>query len=89
MIAENLRRIVGKEWVLDSESERRPYESDGLAAYRVLPLLVVLPQTTAQIASILWYCHTNGIGSVAIRTMGGSVMSNSDPWSGTAFLSGT
>jgi glycolate oxidase len=60
-IAEDLRRIVGNEWVLDRESERRPYESDGLSAYRALPLLVVLPKTTAQVAAILRYCHTNGI----------------------------
>jgi glycolate oxidase len=31
-IAEQLRRIVGREWVLDSEAERRPYECDGLTA---------------------------------------------------------
>jgi glycolate oxidase len=60
-IAEDLRHIVGKESVLDSESERRPYESDGLAAYRALPLLVVLPGSTAQVAAILRYCHTNDI----------------------------
>jgi glycolate oxidase len=32
-IAKRLRRIVGHEWVLDSEAERRPYECDGLTAY--------------------------------------------------------
>ncbi|RQS12157.1 FAD-binding protein [Burkholderia sp. Bp8998] len=56
-IAEDLREIVGEEWVLDSEVERRPYECDGLTAYTALPLLVVLPDTTEQISRILAYCH--------------------------------
>ena len=39
-IAERLRNVVGREWVLDAESERRPYESDGLMAY-VLAVVAV------------------------------------------------
>ena len=41
-IAATLRGIVGHEWVIENEAERRPYESDGLTAYSALPLLVVL-----------------------------------------------
>jgi hypothetical protein len=36
-IAERLPNVVGREWILDAESERRPYESDGLMAYSALP----------------------------------------------------
>src|SRR3546814_2381824 len=39
----------------------RPYESDGLTAYRQLPMVVELPETTAQVAAILKYCHAGGI----------------------------
>ena len=39
----------------------RPYESDGLTAYRQLPMVVVLPETTAQVAAVLAYCHGEGI----------------------------
>ncbi|HTF67334.1 MAG TPA: FAD-binding protein, partial [Edaphobacter sp.] len=60
-IAKRLRRIVGSEWVLDSEAERRPYECDGLTAYTALPLLVVLPETTAQVQLVLLYCHEERI----------------------------
>src|ERR1700745_743672 len=60
-IAKRLSRIVGHEWVLDSESERRPYECDGLTAYTALPLLVVLPETTAQVKLVLQYCHDERI----------------------------
>src|SRR5205809_6148716 len=56
-----LRRIVPGEGVIAAEREMRPYESDGLTAYRQLPMVVVLPATTAQVAGILRYCHREGI----------------------------
>jgi|SRR5579884_31439 len=56
-IAAALRRIVPGEGVIESEPERRAYESDGLTAYRQPPLLVVLPSTVAQVAAVLRYCR--------------------------------
>ena len=56
-----LRRIVPGESVIASEEAMRPYESDGLTAYRQLPMVVVLPETTAQVAAVLGYCHDEGI----------------------------
>ena len=56
-----LRRIVPGEGVVFSELERRVYESDGLTAYRQLPLVVVLPSTVAQVASVLRYCKETGL----------------------------
>ncbi len=60
-IAAALRSIVPGEGVIAAEREMRPYESDGLTAYRQLPMLVALPETTAQVAEVLRYCHENGI----------------------------
>jgi glycolate oxidase len=60
-IAAALRRIVPGEGVIDSANEMRPYESDGLTAYRQPPMLVVLPETTEQVSQILRYCHGEGI----------------------------
>src|ERR1700739_301859 len=60
-VAAKLRRIVGHEWVIDNEAERRPYESDGLSAYSALPLLVVLPGSTEEIRRILMYCREENI----------------------------
>ena len=60
-IVEALRRIVPAEGVIISEAERRAYESDGLTAYRQLPLLVVLPSTVEQVAAVLRYCKDLGI----------------------------
>ena len=56
-----LKRIVPGEGVIASEHAMRPYESDGLTAYRQLPMVVVLPETTAQVAAVLGYCHREGI----------------------------
>jgi glycolate oxidase len=56
-----LRRIVPGEGVIAAEREMRPYECDGLTAYRQLPMVVVLPETTAQVSRILKFCHSEGI----------------------------
>src|SRR6202166_4430996 len=56
-----LKRIVPGEGVIASEAAMRPFESDGLTAYRQLPMVVVLPETTAQVAAVLAYCHREGI----------------------------
>src|ERR1700680_2726919 len=56
-----LRAIVPGEGVIAGEREMRPFESDGLTAYRQLPMVVVLPETTQQVAQVLRYCHAEGI----------------------------
>lgn len=56
-----LRRIVPGEGVIAEEEELRAYECDGLTAYRQLPMIVVLPETTQQVSDILKYCHGSGV----------------------------
>jgi glycolate oxidase len=60
-IIDALRRIVPGEGVISSEMERRVYESDGLTAYRQLPLVVVLPSTVEQVAAVLRYCKDSAV----------------------------
>ena len=60
-IARALGAIVPGEGVIVEEDELRAYESDGLTAYRQLPMIAVLPETTAQVSAILRYCHENGV----------------------------
>ena len=60
-IASALRKIVSHESVIDSVTQMRPYESDGLTAYKQIPMLVVLPENTAQVSAILKYAHANNI----------------------------
>src|SRR5581483_3570607 len=52
-----LRQIVPGEGVIAAEREMRAYETDGLTAYRQLPMVVVLPETTRQVSEVLRYCH--------------------------------
>src|SRR6201990_3234755 len=59
-IVRALRAIV-PDGVISGEHEMRPYESDGLTAYRQLPMVVVLPHTVEEVAGVLRYCHANGI----------------------------
>jgi glycolate oxidase len=56
-----MRAIVPGEGVIAGEREMRPFETDGLTAYRQLPLVVVLPSTTQQVSDVLRYCHENNV----------------------------
>ena len=55
------RQIVGGEGVIAEEEALRPYECDGLSAYRQLPMVVVLPETTDQVSRILRLCGERGV----------------------------
>jgi glycolate oxidase len=56
-----LRAIVPGEGVISDPASLRAYESDGLTAYRQVPLVVVLPETTAQVSAILRWCNGAGV----------------------------
>ena len=60
-ICRDLCELVAADCVIDSVEGRRAYDSDGLSAYRQLPLAVVLPETVQQIAAVMKYCHNEGI----------------------------
>ncbi|MBT5455342.1 MAG: FAD-binding protein, partial [Rhodospirillaceae bacterium] len=60
-ILQELRRIVPGDGVIAEQEGLRAYECDGLTAYRQLPLIVVLPETTEQISRILRYCKTHNV----------------------------
>ncbi len=60
-IATALRQFVAPQAVIETEPERRAYESDGLTAYRQPPLVAVLPSTTAEVAAVLRYCKQQGL----------------------------
>ncbi|MCQ8780803.1 FAD-linked oxidase C-terminal domain-containing protein [Mangrovibrevibacter kandeliae] len=60
-IVDALKAIVPGEGVVDGITGMRPFETDGLTAYRQLPLVVVLPETVGQVAAVLRYCHQQDI----------------------------
>lgn len=60
-----LLHILPLDSVLHHEEDLRPYECDGLSAYRMLPLMVVLPDSIEQIQGILRLCNDIGLPVVA------------------------
>src|SRR3546814_1921494 len=73
-IVRALRSIVPGEGVIEDVDALRPYESDGLTAYRQPPMVVVLPETTEQVSRILAWCHAEGV-KVVPRGSGTSLRS--------------
>lgn len=51
-----LRAVLPAHSILFNEEDTRPYECDGLSAYRQLPMVVVLPENEEQIVDILKIC---------------------------------
>ena len=47
--------------ILAEREELKPYETDGLTAYKQTPMFVVLPETTEEVSKILSYCNKNKI----------------------------
>jgi glycolate oxidase len=56
-----LRRLVPEECLIDGDNAVRVYESDGLTAYRQVPLAVVLPETVHQVSQVLRTCAAFGV----------------------------
>ena len=60
-IVAELRQLLPGERVIDGADERRVFESDGLSAYRQMPMVVVLPSTVEQVAGVMRYCRDQKI----------------------------
>jgi len=60
-IAAALGAIVGADSLIASAEGLKPFESDGLTAYRQPPMLAVLPQTREQVAGVLRYCCEHSV----------------------------
>ncbi|MEK0418443.1 MAG: hypothetical protein RI949_2449 [Pseudomonadota bacterium] len=60
-----LTACVPSHALLWQPEETVPYECDGLTAYRERPLVVVLPETDAQVAAVLKACHALQVPVVA------------------------
>src|SRR5882672_7054345 len=57
-VAQALRAFLPARAVLFEEEDTRPYECDGLTAYRQLPMVVALPETEEQVQRILRVCSS-------------------------------
>ena len=56
-LVSELSTFLPAESVLYEGEDLRPYECDGLSAYRQTPMIVVLPQTEDEVIKILQICH--------------------------------
>jgi glycolate oxidase len=53
-----LRGFLPARAILHEEEDTRPYECDGLTAYRQLPMVVALPETEEQVQRVLKTCFS-------------------------------
>ena len=60
LVAELARVLPADSLLVDSE-DLKPYECDGLSAYRQVPMVVVLAQDEAQVVAVLQICHRRGV----------------------------
>ncbi len=78
-IAAHLRELVADPAaVITTPNELKAYETDAMTAYTQVPIVVVLPETTEEIARVLRYCNDNGI-KVVPRGAGTSLVGGSLP----------
>ena len=64
-IASALRQVLPEDCVLWQAEDRRPYECDGLTAFRELPLVVALPRTEDEVRAVLSACARLNVPLVA------------------------
>ncbi|SEP67750.1 glycolate oxidase [Azotobacter beijerinckii] len=64
LLAELRERLPGLD-ILHREEDLKPYECDGLSAYRTMPMLVVLPERIEQVEALLRLCHRRQVPVVA------------------------
>jgi len=60
-VAQALRAFLPARAVLYEEEDTRPYECDGLTAYRQLPMVVALPETEEQVQRVLKTCSSMNV----------------------------
>ena len=81
-----LRAVLPDRCILANDEETRPYECDGLAAYRQMPMIVLLPENEAQIMAAIAVCRQlnlpivprgagTGLSGGAMPIAGGVVLS--------------
>ena len=60
-IFSKLKKLTAPENFLSHEAEIKPYETDALAAYKQMPLGVILHESTEEVSNILKFCYQENI----------------------------
>jgi len=85
-LAADFRQYLSADSILVDEEELRPYECDGLSAYRKIPLMVVLPKTIEQVQHILQICREKNV-PIVCRGAGTSLSGGALPLNDGILLS--
>ncbi len=64
-LIQDMQDILGEEGVIHEHEQLRTYECDGLMEYRVVPDLVVIPESAEQVQRVVQLCYDEGIPFVA------------------------
>ena len=63
--AELIRSVIPNDLVLTDQASTKPYETDGLTAYRRIPPVVVLARNVQDVRAVLRICHETGVPLVS------------------------
>jgi len=85
-VARVLAELLPSDCLLSRNEELKPYECDGLAAYREQPLLVALPRTEEEICAVVRACRSLSVPLVA-RGAGTGLSGGAMPHSAGVLLS--
>ena len=64
-LVQELRAIVGADGLVTGREAMKPFECDGLTAYRELPLMVVLPATVEEVQLVVRLCSLRSVPIVS------------------------
>ncbi len=84
-IVAGLRALLPASGVIADTLRLKPYETDGLSAYRQPPMVVALPETTEQVAAVMAFLHHEGV-RVVPRGAGTSLSGGALPMADSVVL---
>jgi glycolate oxidase len=64
-LVRRMHEVLGPAGVISEWEQLRTYECDGLTSHRVVPSLVLLPETPEQVQGVVRVCHEGGVPFVA------------------------
>lgn len=60
-LSKEMAKIVSADKVLVDDENQRPFECDGLAVYKQMPWVTVLPDTIEQVQAVMAFCHQHAV----------------------------
>ena len=64
-LIQRMKTAVGPDGLVLEREQLRTYECDGLTSYRVIPSLVILPESAEEVRKAVRICHEEGVPFVA------------------------